>query len=74
MGMLIKPCNSVHMFGMRYAIDVVFLDASGAATKLVTNLRPWQMSGSFGARSALELSAGSIARLRIVVGSKLAFN
>jgi uncharacterized membrane protein (UPF0127 family) len=29
-GLLIPRCSSVHTFGMRFSLDVVFLDAAGA--------------------------------------------
>ena len=29
-GLLIPCCRSIHTFGMRFALDVVFLDATGA--------------------------------------------
>ena len=48
-GMLIRPTNSVHMFFMRFAIDVVFVDREMAVRKVVERLRavaddglPWR--------------------------------
>ena len=28
-GLLIRPCNMVHTVGMRYPIDIVYIDATG---------------------------------------------
>ena len=30
--LLIRPCSSIHTFGMRFAIDVVFIDALPKST------------------------------------------
>jgi uncharacterized membrane protein (UPF0127 family) len=70
-GLLIKPTNSVHMFFMRFAIDVVFLDREFVVKKIVETLAPWRMVGCRGARAALELSAGEASRRGITVGERL---
>jgi uncharacterized membrane protein (UPF0127 family) len=70
-GLLIRPTNSVHMFFMRFAIDVVFVDRELAVRKIVETLRPWRMAGCRGARAALELPAGAAGRYGITVGERL---
>ena len=68
----IKPCRQVHMYGMRYPIDVVFLDVSGEVMGVVENLKPNTLSPRVAAaESVLELSCGSIARGAISVGCSL---
>ena len=64
-GLWISPCNSVHTLGMRYPIDVVFMDADGTVRKVVPMLRPWRAAACRGARHVLELRAGLAARLGI---------
>jgi len=70
-GLLIRPTNSVHMFFMRFAIDVVFLDRELVVRKVVETLRPWRLAGCRGARAALELPAGTAGRRGITVGEQL---
>jgi hypothetical protein len=70
-GLLIKPANSVHMFFMRFAIDVVFLDRDLVVRKIVEALRPWRLAGCRGARAALELPAGTASRRGVTVGERL---
>jgi uncharacterized protein len=70
-GLLIKPTNSVHMFFMRFAIDVVFLDRELVVKKIVEALAPWRMAGCRGAKAALELPAGEAGRRGITVGERL---
>jgi uncharacterized membrane protein (UPF0127 family) len=70
-GLLIKPTNSVHMFFMRFAIDVVFLVRELVVKKIVEALAPWRMAGCRGAKAALELPAGEAGRRGITVGEQL---
>lgn len=62
-GMLIDPTPSVHMFFMRFPVDVVFVDRSQTIVKVVHGLRPWRMAGARRATAALELPAGAAAGL-----------
>ena len=58
-GMLIKPAPSVHMFFMRFALDVVFLDREDTIVGIAHTLKPWRMAGARRAHAALELPAGT---------------
>jgi uncharacterized membrane protein (UPF0127 family) len=70
-GLLLKPCGSVHMFFMRFPIDVVFLDRELSVVGVAPDLRPWRMAGRRGAKAALELPAGEAARRGIEPGQRL---
>ncbi|MCC6381987.1 MAG: DUF192 domain-containing protein [Dehalococcoidia bacterium] len=62
-GLDIRPCGSIHMCFMRFAIDAVFYDGEGRVTKVARNVRPW-IGLAFGGRSArgvVELAAGAAA-------------
>ncbi len=67
-GLLITPCTSVHTIGMRYPIDLVFLNGRASVIKLVTHLRPYRFAGCLRARHVLELQAGSIDQYQIEIG------
>lgn len=55
----IEPCNSIHMFFMRFPIDAVFLSRDRKVVKVLKAIPPWRVSGIYrGARSVLELPAG----------------
>jgi uncharacterized protein len=69
-GLLLKPCGSVHTFGMRYPIDVVYLDTEGRVLKMRENILPARVSACRGARQALELFAGGIEILRPQLGDQ----
>jgi uncharacterized membrane protein (UPF0127 family) len=73
-GIVLTPCNSVHMFFMRFAIDAVFVDREGTVVKAVESLRPYRVAGARGSRSCVELPTGTIARTGTRRGDRLAFH
>jgi len=60
-GLVIRPCGSIHMMFMRFAIDAVFFDREGRVTRVARNVRPWigVAFGGKGAKGVVELPAGS---------------
>lgn len=70
-GLSITPCNSIHMFFMRYAIDVVFLDGRGVVLRLCPQVRPWRLRSCWRAAEVVELAAGEIERLGLNIGDRL---
>ena len=73
-GLWIVPCRSVHTLGMRYPIDVAFLDARGVVIGILEGLPPNRVSRIVrGARGALELRAGTLAATGTAPGDRLEF-
>lgn len=72
-GMLIAPCRMVHTLGMRYDLDLAFLDRSGKVRKLVSGLRPTRIAGSLPACATLELAPGTLTRIGLKEGDMLAW-
>jgi len=71
-GLWIRPCRQVHMFGMRYAIDVVFLDERLDVVHTIPALAPWAVSPRIdAATSVVELPAGTLARVGLAPGARL---
>ena len=71
-GLLLSPCGSVHMLGMRYPIDVALLDAERRVLSVHPGLRPgWHLAAARGARYALELTTGTLAITGTVPGDRL---
>src|SRR3954470_245382 len=52
--LLIPDCRSVHTFGMRFPLDVVFLDSRGRALRVVRGVRPRRVLVCRGAFAVLE--------------------
>jgi uncharacterized protein len=66
------PFMWMHMFFMRFPIDIVFLDKHGKIVHISRNLRPWRISSIvIRARQALELAAGTAAHSRSQVGDSI---
>jgi uncharacterized membrane protein (UPF0127 family) len=73
-GLWIVPCRGVHTLGMRYPIDVAFLDARGVVIGILTGLPPNRVGRLIrGARGALELRSGILAATGTVPGDLLEF-
>ena len=70
-GMLFRPAGSIHMFFMRFAIDVVFVDRDWRVVGVRHRLRPWRVAGARRAAAALELPAGAAAAAGIAEGDVL---
>jgi uncharacterized protein len=51
----IPRCRSVHTFGMRFALDLVWLDGAGRVVRIDRGVRPWRVRTCRAARSVLEL-------------------
>ncbi|UCH84449.1 MAG: DUF192 domain-containing protein [Candidatus Latescibacterota bacterium] len=68
-GMYIVPTQWIHMFGMRFPIDVAFLASDGRVLYVHHNLRPNRFSRPvWHAEGALELAAGALERSGTCVG------
>lgn len=59
-GLLLSPCEAIHTFGMRFPLDVLFIDPGGKVRALRQGLRPRRMAACWRARSTLELAPGAI--------------
>lgn len=59
-GLLIIPCNQIHTFGMKYAIDIVYMNKAGKVIKVDANIVPGKALKSVkNAHSVLEIAGGT---------------
>lgn len=73
-GMLIRPCNGIHMFFMRFAIDAVFFDRDDRVLRPVSRLGRWRMVPLvWGAAGVVELPAGTLDSVPLRRGDQLRF-
>jgi len=72
-GLWIVPCQSVHMFFMRFALDLVYVDGKGRVRKAQQNVLPWRISVCLTAHAILELPVGTIAASQTRKGDQLEF-
>jgi hypothetical protein len=69
-GLLLPRCRSVHTFGMRFALDLVWLDAEGAVVRVDRRVRPCRVRSCRAARSVLELRSGPAEELAAVLAER----
>ena len=73
-GMYIVPTQWIHMFGMRFPIDVAFLDEDGRVLHIHHSLKPNRLSRPvWRADGALELAAGTLRATKTEVGDVIEF-
>jgi hypothetical protein len=73
-GLWIKPCEAVHTFGMRFPIDLVYLDRKKRIRKVKSGVPPWRMSACLTAHSVIELPSGTILATQTRRGDRLEFS
>jgi len=74
-GLLLVDCSSVHTIGMRYPIDIAFLDAKGRVVRSIAALQPGRVRlGGPGAVHTLELPAGCLGATGTVPGVRLSWS
>lgn len=73
--LLLVPCRDIHTFGMRFAIDVIFLAKSGAVLGYADNVLPNKVRSSpKGTYSVLEVANGNRKRTGINLDDQLIFD
>lgn len=74
-GLWMAPCRAIHTFGMRFSVDVVFIDGDFIVKKVVKGIRPFRpLVFCLPAKGVLELPEGSIEEAQIRVGDKITFS
>jgi len=71
-GLLITPCDSIHMFFMKFPIDAIFLNKKGIITSIHSNVKPGRFAlGGKGAYSVIEIPASKCIGEKLVKGEQL---
>jgi uncharacterized protein len=71
-GLLIRPCRSIHTFGMRFPIDALFLNRDQQVVGLVHALKPQRISPIFvSAYGVIELPAGTLKATGTLTGHRV---
>jgi uncharacterized membrane protein (UPF0127 family) len=66
--LVLTPCNAIHTVGMRFPIDVAFIDRRGRVRRIVRRLRPARISVCLRAKTTIECPAGQLEESRLQVG------
>lgn len=73
-GLFLAPCKGVHMFGMRFPLDVLIINQTGMVMAAHPALEPGQRTPVYReAQYALELPAGAIEATATSVGDRLSW-
>jgi uncharacterized protein len=71
-GLWITPCRGVHTLGMRFPIDVAYLDSEHVIVHLESGLLPWRFAPiRFRATSVLELPEHTLQTTGTTIGDEL---
>lgn len=70
-GLLLKPCNAIHTIGMRYSIDLFFLDECFRIIAIRCHVGVFRIFRFPAAKSVLEMRAGEASRLGLKPGMEL---
>jgi len=73
-GLWIIPCESVHTIGMKFPIDIVYLDRKHRIKKIGYAVPAWRLSACLTAHSVLELASGTIRETETEPGDRLEFS
>ena len=60
--LLLRPCSSIHTFGMRFPTDVAFADGSGEVLRVIRDVPARRICRCPSASIALETHAGEVSR------------
>lgn len=69
----IAPCEAIHSFWMKFAIDVLYLNKKKKVLKIRHSMVPWRISACLRAHSVLELPAGMAKETQTQKGDQLEF-
>lgn len=71
-GLIIVPCKGVHMWFMRFPIDVIYVDARDQVVDVDECLRPWRIGRPRPrARYVVEVPAGTVRTTGTAPGDRL---
>ena len=70
--MLLSPCGSIHTVGMKFTLDLIFLDKHQRVVRVVCGVLPNRfVLGGRGAKSVVEIESGWFDMLQLSVGDEL---
>ena len=70
-GMWFPACRLIHTFGMKFPIDLVYLNRRLEICKIVAGMQPGRLSACLGAESVIELTSGAAKKLGLSRGIRL---
>lgn len=73
--LVIKPCNSIHTFFMRFPIDVLFVDRNNRITHVIESIKPWKVSKVvWNSSHVIELPPGTVKLSKTQIGDTISLD
>ena len=69
--LLIRTCNAIHMFGMRFALDIAFVSRENVVLQTIRALKPGQTAKCTPAAYVRELPCGALDASQTEIGAVL---
>ncbi len=69
--LLISPCFAIHTIGMKFPIDVLFVDREGVIVRIVRELPPARIAIAIRSRAVVELAAGALRDRDVQIGDRI---
>lgn len=70
-GVWFPNCSTIHLFGMRVPLDVIFLDQDARVVRTHPHVERHRIVGCRGARSTIELGTGALSQHDVLIGDRL---
>ena len=71
-GLIINPCNSIHMFFMNFPLDILFVNENNEVVEILENIKPWRVSKLyFNAEYVVELPINTVKSKNIQKNQKI---
>ncbi|MDB5074310.1 MAG: hypothetical protein JWO42_489 [Chloroflexi bacterium] len=71
-GLVLMPEGQIHMFFMRFPLDIVHADKEGKVLRILHGIKPWRLGPMVKkCRMVIELPAGSVAKSGTELGDVL---
>ena len=71
--LIFEKNNSIHMFFMSYAIDVLYLDKENKVVGLKHGIRPWRLSACSKAKTTIELPEGYLKKSKTGINDQIEY-
>ena len=66
-GLELAPCRSIHTFGMRFALDLIWLDGAGQVVRVDEAVPRRRLRTCLRARSVIEVRGGTAERFTVAL-------
>lgn len=70
-GLLLRPCNSIHTFFMKFPIDVAFIDKNNQVLMIISDMQPSRISPIVRKSAYVIESSSNVLSKKLKVGDEI---